>query len=68
MSGRPPASTRQVPCPTCRRPALFGPDNPWRPFCSERCHGVDMGAWASEGYRVATQAPPGDEAEDSPAH
>lgn len=50
-----PASTaepRRVPCPTCRRPAVFSPDNPWRPFCSERCRGVDLGAWANESYRV----------------
>jgi len=50
-----------VPCPTCRRPALFGPANPWRPFCSERCRGVDLGAWASEGYRVAAPAPRSDD-------
>ena len=53
---------RQVPCPSCRGPALFSPRNPWRPFCSERCRNVDLGAWASEGYRVA--APPTTEDED----
>jgi endogenous inhibitor of DNA gyrase (YacG/DUF329 family) len=50
---------RDVPCPTCRRPAPFSPANPWRPFCSERCRGMDLGAWASEDYRVAA-APPQD--------
>jgi endogenous inhibitor of DNA gyrase (YacG/DUF329 family) len=53
---------RRVPCPTCRRPALFAPDNPWRPFCSERCRGVDLGAWANEQYRVAN--PPVQEDDD----
>ena len=53
---------REVPCPKCRQPALFSPRNPYRPFCSERCRDVDLGAWASEGYRVAHQAP----AEDDP--
>ena len=28
------------------------PANPWRPFCSERCKLVDLGAWADESYRV----------------
>jgi len=29
------------------------PENQWRPFCSERCKMIDLGQWASEGYRVA---------------
>jgi len=31
---------------------LFGPENKWRPFCSERCKMIDLGLWASERYRV----------------
>jgi hypothetical protein len=27
-------------------------ENPWRPFCSERCKLLDLGKWASEEYRV----------------
>lgn len=49
---------RRVPCPRCRKPAVFGPGNPWRPFCSERCRSLDLGAWASEDYRVPSQSPP----------
>ena len=42
---------------TVARPdSRYAPDNPWRPFCSERCRSVDLGAWASESYRV--EAPP----------
>jgi endogenous inhibitor of DNA gyrase (YacG/DUF329 family) len=41
-----------VDCPRCRQPALFEPGNRWRPFCSERCASIDLGAWASEAYRV----------------
>ena len=26
--------------------------NPYRPFCSERCKMIDLGAWATESYRV----------------
>jgi endogenous inhibitor of DNA gyrase (YacG/DUF329 family) len=45
-------AARQVPCPNCQRPAVFAPSNRWRPFCSERCRSADLGAWASERYRV----------------
>lgn len=27
-------------------------ENPWRPFCSERCKLLDLGKWASDEYRV----------------
>lgn len=27
-------------------------ESPFRPFCSERCHLVDLGAWANGDYRV----------------
>ena len=46
------ARPRTVACPTCGARAVFAPDNEWRPFCSERCRLVDLGAWASEAYRV----------------
>ncbi|HET9579301.1 MAG TPA: DNA gyrase inhibitor YacG [Usitatibacter sp.] len=39
-------------CPACGKPSLFAPSNPWRPFCSERCKTTDLGAWASESYRI----------------
>jgi endogenous inhibitor of DNA gyrase (YacG/DUF329 family) len=32
--------------------SLFAPENRWRPFCSERCKMIDLGAWANEEYRV----------------
>ena len=49
-------SAKTVPCPRCGTPCLFAPANPWRPFCSERCRMIDLGAWASESYRVAGRA------------
>lgn len=56
-------AVRQVPCPACGQPAVFAPANRWRPFCSERCRVGDLGAWASERYRVpASAAPDTDEA------
>lgn len=50
---------RLVTCPACKGPSPFEPGNPWRPFCSRRCREHDLGAWASESYRV--QAPPSTE-------
>ena len=50
----------QVPCPTCARRTAFTPANRWRPFCSERCRGIDLGAWASERFRVPVDPQPAD--------
>jgi len=49
---------RTVTCPTCSGPSRYAPDNPWRPFCSERCKRIDLGAWASEQFRVPDPTPP----------
>ncbi|HQY07789.1 MAG: DNA gyrase inhibitor YacG [Burkholderiales bacterium] len=57
----PEPTQRTVPCPTCRRPAVFAPSNRWRPFCGQRCREIDFGAWAAEDYRVAADAPPDDD-------
>jgi endogenous inhibitor of DNA gyrase (YacG/DUF329 family) len=38
-------------CPTCNRQVEWQ-DNPFRPFCSERCKLLDLGKWVSEEYRV----------------
>jgi endogenous inhibitor of DNA gyrase (YacG/DUF329 family) len=43
---------KQVRCPQCNQWCAYGPQNRWRPFCSERCRGMDLGAWASDGYRL----------------
>ncbi len=51
------ATVRLVPCPTCKAPAAYAEGNRWRPFCSERCRNADLGAWASESYRVAAETP-----------
>ncbi len=45
-----------VDCPACSRKTEFAPSNRWRPFCSERCKRIDLGAWASEQYRIAGTA------------
>jgi endogenous inhibitor of DNA gyrase (YacG/DUF329 family) len=46
------------PCPGCGKPVTWGPDARFRPFCSERCQVADLGAWASERYRVPAADPP----------
>jgi endogenous inhibitor of DNA gyrase (YacG/DUF329 family) len=46
-------NSRIVSCPRCAKPVPWGPESPFRPFCSERCKMIDLGAWASEEYRVA---------------
>jgi hypothetical protein len=43
----------QVDCPKCARRTLYSPENPWRPFCSQRCRNLDLGAWASNAYVIA---------------
>lgn len=53
--------SRIVKCPTCGGNSVYGPDNPARPFCSARCKRNDLGAWASESFRVPAEAPPEDE-------
>jgi uncharacterized protein len=55
---------RTVRCPTCGGPSVYAPENPSRPFCSERCKNVDFGAWASEAYRVPAQPPREDDGEE----
>lgn len=47
-----------VKCPMCKKETPWE-GNPFRPFCSERCKLLDLGAWAKEEYRVA-----GDKARD----
>lgn len=49
-----------VNCPTCRTATLFAPSNRFRPFCSERCKMIDLGAWGNEEFRVPAQTPPQD--------
>jgi endogenous inhibitor of DNA gyrase (YacG/DUF329 family) len=44
---------RHVACPTCGAQVAWLPESTFRPFCSARCKGIDLGAWASEQYCVA---------------
>ena len=47
----------KIKCPTCDKLAAWH-DNPWRPFCSERCRNADLGKWFDEDYCVAGEHVP----------
>ncbi|WP_090141651.1 DNA gyrase inhibitor YacG [Limnohabitans sp. DM1] len=53
-----PIQPRQVRCPACGGKSLYSSTNPYRPFCSARCKGVDLGAWASEEFKLPDNTPP----------
>lgn len=42
---------KQIKCPVCKKVTIWN-NNPFRPFCSERCRLIDLGKWASEDYRI----------------
>jgi uncharacterized protein len=52
-----------VKCPICKKLVAF--DDPYMPFCSERCKLIDLGNWASEKYVIATPIEPS--TEETPA-
>jgi endogenous inhibitor of DNA gyrase (YacG/DUF329 family) len=41
----------RIRCPVCSELTTWE-ENPWRPFCSERCKLIDLGKWAAEEYRI----------------
>jgi endogenous inhibitor of DNA gyrase (YacG/DUF329 family) len=49
--------SRQVRCPGCAGQSLYSNANPYRPFCSARCKGIDFGAWASEEFKLPEATP-----------
>ena len=55
-----------VKCPTCRRPVEWSPESPYRPFCSERCRLIDLGAWFNEQHKIPDESAAA--ADESPAN
>jgi endogenous inhibitor of DNA gyrase (YacG/DUF329 family) len=41
----------KITCRVCQKEVQWD-DNPFRPFCSERCRLIDLGKWASQEYRI----------------
>jgi endogenous inhibitor of DNA gyrase (YacG/DUF329 family) len=42
----------RVRCPTCKREIAWSEEFPHRPFCSDRCRLIDLGAWLSEKHAI----------------
>ena len=42
-----------VDCPTCGAPVEWAEKSAFRPFCSDRCKLIDLGAWAAEEHKIA---------------
>jgi uncharacterized protein len=53
-------------CPICRNPVQWQ-DNPYRPFCSERCKMIDLDHWLSERYRIPVTSENDEDPEPGPA-
>lgn len=51
----------KVKCPTCGRQTEYSEKNPFRPFCSERCRLIDLGAWAEGAYTIKGKSMEGDD-------
>ena len=43
-------------CPICSK--AYKADGKYRPFCSRRCQGIDLGRWFGGSYRIASDEPP----------
>ena len=50
-------------CPICKQKTTWE-ENPWRPFCSERCKLTDLGKWVSEEYKIEGKQQEGEEKQD----
>ena len=48
---------KMYPCPRCAMQTLWQ-DNKFKPFCSERCKLIDLGAWANEEYKLPAESTP----------
>ena len=49
-----------VKCPTCNQSVTWREESRFRPFCSERCKQIDLGAWAAEKYAIRSDTQDGD--------
>jgi uncharacterized protein len=54
-----------VKCPTCHREIDWA-QSPFRPFCSERCRLIDLGAWLTEKHAIPGEPAPDDPVERAP--
>ncbi len=54
-----------VKCPRCGTERDYE-GNPFRPFCSERCKLIDLGAWIEGSYRISPKVKDEEEDETPP--
>jgi endogenous inhibitor of DNA gyrase (YacG/DUF329 family) len=59
-------SPQPVRCPTCDREIEWSDAWPFRPFCTERCKLIDLGAWLTEERAIPGDAAVADPAEEFP--
>ncbi len=59
-------SAAHVKCPTCGRSIEWSDSSPFRPFCSERCKLIDLGAWLSEQRGIPGDTSPPESGEAPP--
>jgi endogenous inhibitor of DNA gyrase (YacG/DUF329 family) len=61
-------AVQRVKCPTCKREVDWS-QSAFRPFCSERCRLIDLGAWLTERHAIPGEpAPEGTAPETAPAN
>ncbi len=49
-------------CPVCKKEVAL--EDPFMPFCSERCRLIDLGNWASGKYAIPAEEEPDEEEPD----
>jgi uncharacterized protein len=59
-------AVQRIKCPTCQREIDWS-QAPFRPFCSERCKLIDLGAWLTEKHTIPGEPAPEEAAERAPA-
>lgn len=61
--------TTVVDCPICGGKVEWTAASRYRPFCSERCKQIDLGAWAAEKYAIGNtqEEPPEESGRDAPS-
>ena len=43
---------QKITCPNCGKHNTWQSENPFKPFCSDRCKLIDLGEWAYETRKI----------------
>ncbi|HXS21527.1 MAG TPA: DNA gyrase inhibitor YacG [Steroidobacteraceae bacterium] len=60
-------AVQSVKCPTCHREIDWA-QSPFRPFCSERCRLIDLGAWLTEKHAIPGEPVQDESGQGQPDH